>query len=431
MKPASGDFAEPVKVAITTRTEGATIRYTTDGTMPGGLNGVKYEEPILVSKTTCLRCIAEKEGIAASPESYAVYQVGKPEERWRTLHVGNSLTNSTTRMPLFASTLGIKDEYRSFLHGGATTKILWNDATGPRKEEWKKKLEDFSNIDHFTLQPRDFNIEEEADYDQRFLDVVRKRAPSVTPWLYTEWVEFNRKRPTDLGNQPTSQMAKVWPALTWEESMAAMVLYVEDLQKKLADQDKEHRPPRIIPSALAMAWIHRLIEEGEVPGMPPGTFYEHLFLDAVHPNAEGSYLVDLTWICAFSGHPSKGAAPLGTSLTAEQARIMQDLSFDVIENYPASGWYKEGSKEVAAPQVKSANANEDGDITIVKLKSETPGAWFRYTLDGTEPTRTRGYVYCGLISLRKEMTLKAIAYKSGMADSAVKILTPGPLYDAR
>ena len=55
----------------------------------------------------------------------------------------------------------------------------------------------------------------------------------------------------------------------------------------------------------------------------------------------------------------------------------------------------------------------------VTLSSSTPGAWFRYTLDGTPPTRTNGYIYCGVISFRPGMILKAIAYKSGMADSAV------------
>jgi hypothetical protein len=28
----------------------------------------------------------------------------------------------------------------------------------------------------------------------------------------------------------------------------------------------------------------------------------------------------------------------------------------------------------------------------------TPGVWYRYTLDGTIPTRTRGYVYGGFIT---------------------------------
>jgi hypothetical protein len=43
----------------------------------------------------------------------------------------------------------------------------------------------------------------------------------------------------------------------------------------------------------------------------------------------------------------------------------------------------------------------------------------RYTLDGTPLTRTNGYVYCGVVSVRPSMPLKAIAYKSGMADSEV------------
>ena len=59
------------------------------------------------------------------------------------------------------------------------------------------------------------------------------------------------------------------------------------------------------------------------------------------------------------------------------------------------------------------------------ITSATPGAWFRYTLDGTQPARTRGYIYCGVVSVRPGMTLKAVAYRSGMADSPVAA-TPYP-----
>jgi chitobiase/beta-hexosaminidase-like protein len=83
----------------------------------------------------------------------------------------------------------------------------------------------------------------------------------------------------------------------------------------------------------------------------------------------------------------------------------------VIKNYPDCGLYEEG----AGPCGKPVIASDDKTIT---LSSSTPGAWFRYTLDGTTPTRTRGHVYCGAISVQPSITLKAIAYKSGMADSA-------------
>jgi hypothetical protein len=59
-----------------------------------------------------------------------------------------------------------------------------------------------------------------------------------------------------------------------------------------------------------------------------------------------------------------------------------------------------------------------------ELKSATQGAWFRYTLDGTTPTRTRGYVYCGAISVQPGIRVKAVAYRSGMADSE-----PGEAHD--
>ena len=59
------------------------------------------------------------------------------------------------------------------------------------------------------------------------------------------------------------------------------------------------------------------------------------------------------------------------------------------------------------------------DGQTITLKSRRPGARFGNTLDGTEPTHTRGYVYCGAISEQPCIQVKVVAYKSGMKDSAV------------
>jgi len=415
--PPAGVFANAQKVTLQSRTPGITIRYTIDGTLPTATNGTVYSGPIDLTTTTSLEAVSFQKGLAPSPASFGVYSIGAPAApELHTLHVGNSLTGSTRNFALYASTAGYPVKYASFLHGGATTKMVWDDTVGVRKAEWEKLFGGLSHLDEFTLQPRDFNINEEADYDIRFLKLVRQNSPEVQPWLYAEWVEQDRLRPTDLGKEPTSEMKKVWPAQTWEESMAAMVLYVEDLQAKVAQMDPGQPPPHIIPSALAMGWIHRMIEKGQVPGIPPGTFYQNLFEDVVHPKAEGQYLDDLTWFSAFYGKPPEGVLPIGTQLTLEQAAIMRKLAWDVVKNYPGSGLYKEGTTPVGPPQFSPGPPK--GDITPMELTSSTPGAWFRYTLDGTTPTRTRGYVYCGIISLQPDMQLQAIAYKSGMADSA-------------
>ena len=94
-------------------------------------------------------------------------------------------------------------------------------------------LDEVKRIDHFTVQPRDFNVAEEADYDVRFFDRDPQALARFPAVVYIEWVEQDRQRPTDKGTVPSGQMKTLYPAVTWEESMAAMLLYGEDLQRKV------------------------------------------------------------------------------------------------------------------------------------------------------------------------------------------------------
>jgi hypothetical protein len=53
------------------------------------------------------------------------------------------------------------------------------------------------------------------------------------------------------------------------------------------------------------------------------------------------------------------------------------------------------------------------------MTTATRGATIRYTTDGTVPSQTNGTVYSGAFVLTSSTTVRAIAYKNGMADSAV------------
>ena len=416
-RPAPLNYAEPQDLTLVCPQPGVTIRYTLDGTEPGETGGIKYEGPVPIDRTTTIVATAKIVGLAVSPPSWGTFLIGSKIPGLSTFHIGNSLTGTTNQFAQFARTAGYDHKYQNFTMGGAFTNKLWNIGLVEKQAEWDQALKSMPKIDHFTVQPRDFNLAEEADYEIRFFDLIRKHSPAMQPWLYIEWVERARARPSDQGLVASRQMSKLYPALTWEESMSAMLLYGEDLQQLVLETYHQGKRPRIIPSCLAMGWIHNMINCNQVPGMPPGSFYPELFGDHVHPNHSGGFLVDLTWFSAFYGQSPVGRVlPVTTPITAEQAKIMQELTWSVVKNYPDCGLYEEGTMPVGQP---GFSATGTGDITTVTLTSETPGAWFRYTLDGTPPTRTRGYVYCGVVSVQPGATLKAIAYKSGMADSPV------------
>ncbi len=55
----------------------------------------------------------------------------------------------------------------------------------------------------------------------------------------------------------------------------------------------------------------------------------------------------------------------------------------------------------------------------VGVSTSTPGASIRYTTDGSTPSETAGTLYNSAFAVSASETVKAIAYKSGMTDSAV------------
>ncbi len=420
--PAPHNSDKSLEVTLKSMTAGATIRYVLDGTTPGPADGAVYTSPIKLENTATLSAVAFKEGLAPSPVAYATYIVGTPPVRINSFHVGNSLTGNAARFPTFARTAGIDSRFESFLIGGAYTVKLWNAKEETEKDRFAAAYAKAVHpLDHFTMQPRDFNIDEEVEYELKFLNFVREKSPDVQPWLYAEWVEMNRQRPSDKGLVPSYQMTKVFPAETWEESMSAMLLYVEEVQHRVNARDKAGKRARILPCSLALGLARNLVDTNQLPGVPPGqaSFYHTFFEDMVHVNPNGCYLVDLIWYAAFTGQSPEGRLlPVGTTLTPAQAKLLQHLAWEIVKNYPDCGLYAEGSTPVDRPRMSLA-AGPIAEPTPIHLTCTTPGVFYRYTLDGTIPTRTRGYVYCGVITVRPGMTVKALAYQSGMADSQV------------
>jgi len=86
-------------------------------------------------------------------------------------------------------------------------------------------------------------------------------------------------------------------------------------------------------------------------------------------------------------------------------------------------------EEVAAPTFTPT----PGTYTTaqsVTISTTTSGATIRYTTDSSAPGETVGTVYSGLISVTGTMTIKAVAYQTGLTTSSVStgaytITSPG------
>jgi hypothetical protein len=78
--------------------------------------------------------------------------------------------------------------------------------------------------------------------------------------------------------------------------------------------------------------------------------------------------------------------------------------------------------QCAAPTFSPGSGTYINGVTV-SLSTATSGASVRYTTDGSTPTSTTGTLYAGPISITATTTVKAIAVKSGLADSAVTTVT--------
>ncbi|MEY8348587.1 DUF6359 domain-containing protein [Bacillus cereus] len=77
--PNGGEIEKGTAVTLTTNTEGATIYYTLDGSVPTD-KGILYNEPIVLNENSVIKAIAVKEGLESSAVSTFSFTVVKSEQ---------------------------------------------------------------------------------------------------------------------------------------------------------------------------------------------------------------------------------------------------------------------------------------------------------------------------------------------------------------
>lgn len=77
--PNGGEIAKGTAVTLTTNTEGATIYYTLDGSVPTN-KSIRYNEPIVLNENSVLKAIGVKEGLSSSAVATFSFTVVKNEQ---------------------------------------------------------------------------------------------------------------------------------------------------------------------------------------------------------------------------------------------------------------------------------------------------------------------------------------------------------------
>ena len=95
-----GQYEENKTIQLASKTIGATIYYTMDGSMPSKITGIKYTEPInligVVGKNTSItiKAIATKEGMQKSQVSTFIYTISIPADDYSRVNEAISRVNS-------------------------------------------------------------------------------------------------------------------------------------------------------------------------------------------------------------------------------------------------------------------------------------------------------------------------------------------------
>ncbi|MCP4711003.1 MAG: hypothetical protein GY869_20455, partial [Planctomycetes bacterium] len=119
--PSGGRYDSAIAVTLSTGTDDAVIRYTTDGGDPDK-NSTEYTKPIILTRTTNLKARAFKEGMDSSDASGAIYTITTGKKRTLTLtspNGGETLERGKTHLITWASTGDIDIVRLEYSSGGS------------------------------------------------------------------------------------------------------------------------------------------------------------------------------------------------------------------------------------------------------------------------------------------------------------------------
>ena len=478
--PVPGAYNSATAVTITSATSGATIRYTTDGTTPNETSGTVYSSPVTMNATATLKAIAYQNGMSDSGIMAGAYTIGATAAT-PTFSPGAGSYNSTQTVTISSTTSGAFIRYT--LDGTApsetngvmyTTPVLLNASCTLQAIAYMAGMTDSAVAGgSYTITTPQTAAPLCTPLPDTYINAVAVTLSSTTSGATIRYTT-DGSTPSESAGTVYSSVVNIIATTTlkaiaylsgYTDSTITSGLYtIQTAAPDFAPEPDEYLTTQTVTltSATTGATI-RYTTDGSTPSETNGTIYSSpvalnsdALLQAVAYNSGmtdstvtgGDYLIDQVDAPAFSPVPDQyssaqsvaittatggatiryttdGTTPTETAGTVYSSAVtigtttrLQAIAYEsgFIDSYITAGTYTIG--QTAAPTFTPAPGTYNG-TQLVTIACATHGATLRYTTDGSTPSETAGTLYVVPLALSSTTTLKAMAYYSGITDSAV------------
>lgn len=399
--PAAGTYSNAQSVALTTATDGATIRYTTNGSEPTA-NSLVYSRPISVSASTTLRARAFKSGLADSAILTAAYNIAtpvatptfSPTEGRYSVDLSVAIRSATEGATIRYTVNGLEPDGKSTVY---TAPVKIDSTTTIKARAFKAGLADSAVATAvFTLS----KPVAAPTFDPAPGSVTKGQNVRITSATTGAIIRY-----TTNGSEPSSASA----------AYSAPILVSSTMTLKA----KAFKAGSTESATVSAAYT--VLDPVAAPKISPtgGTFSESQRV-SISTTTRGATIRYTT----NGGEPTAASPAYSTPIPVSATTTIKAKAF-MAERAPSetiTATFTIKAKVDAPTFSPPPGSGIHSVAPTVSLFNTTPGAIIRYTLNGAEPTHN-SIAYSTPIKLDATTTLKAKAFKADMTDSETATAT--------
>jgi hypothetical protein len=389
--PAAGSFPTAQTVILSSATAGATIYYTTDGTLPTNAS-TKYAAAVTVSSSQTLQAIAVAAGVAPSPVAVATYVIGAASAP--TFAPAAGAYADTQTVVISTATAGATIYYTTDGSVPTATSIKYTGPISVSSSQTIRAIAMANGISNSSVTGAAYVIGTvgapsfspgAGTYASAQAVILSSTTPGATIYYTTD------------GSTPTTSSTKYTGAIAVASS---------EILQAIATAAGG--------SSSFVSSASYVIGTTSAPTFSPsaGTYTtaQSVTISSSSAGATIYYTTDGT-------APNTSSAKYSGPITVSAGETIQAIATagGLGNSSVDSAVYVIGSASAPAFSVAAGTYSTPRSVA---LSSSTPGATIYYTTNGNTPT-TGSTLYTGLINVTSGETIQAIAVAPGMSNSSV------------